>query len=301
MTRAALAAAAQLGQGAGAPPPALGSRRFSAAARPRQVPSRPSGSARSRVWPSLASVGSAAPFVGLFGTVWGIYHALLAKGRRARQQSGQGGGPVGEALIMTGVGSPSPCRRYSSTTSSCVANRLTLADRDAVLPMTSSPAGDRVCARLRQVTLPAPSSPSRGAAIMALTVAESDDQPLCRFQIDPRPIDVVLGAAPFRLHDQALLTNASSGLPGPAARPRYPAQAGGRLLSIDGAGKILERQGGRRGDAAHQDERGRPGQARGSEISCASTSAWSTASLPGDGPGLGRTCQDRLRQPTGDG
>ncbi|MEW9899202.1 MotA/TolQ/ExbB proton channel family protein [Chitinivorax sp. PXF-14] len=52
----------------------------------------------------LASIGSTAPFVGLFGTVWGIYHALLAIG-----QSGQGtldkvAGPVGEALIMTAIG-----------------------------------------------------------------------------------------------------------------------------------------------------------------------------------------------------
>ncbi|MEL0028673.1 MAG: MotA/TolQ/ExbB proton channel family protein, partial [Perlucidibaca sp.] len=52
----------------------------------------------------LATVASSAPFVGLFGTVWGIYHALMAIGA-----SGQGGldqvaGPVGEALIMTGFG-----------------------------------------------------------------------------------------------------------------------------------------------------------------------------------------------------
>ncbi|MDP1776943.1 MAG: MotA/TolQ/ExbB proton channel family protein [Moraxellaceae bacterium] len=52
----------------------------------------------------LATVASSAPFVGLFGTVWGIYHALLAIGA-----SGQGGldqvaGPIGEALIMTGLG-----------------------------------------------------------------------------------------------------------------------------------------------------------------------------------------------------
>lgn len=52
----------------------------------------------------LATVASSAPFVGLFGTVWGIYHALLAIGA-----SGQGGldqvaGPIGEALIMTGFG-----------------------------------------------------------------------------------------------------------------------------------------------------------------------------------------------------
>ena len=52
----------------------------------------------------LASVGSTAPFVGLFGTVWGIYHALVGIGA-----SGQAGietvaGPIGEALIMTALG-----------------------------------------------------------------------------------------------------------------------------------------------------------------------------------------------------
>lgn len=52
----------------------------------------------------LATVASSAPFIGLFGTVWGIYHALVAI-----TASGQGGleqvaGPVGEALIMTGLG-----------------------------------------------------------------------------------------------------------------------------------------------------------------------------------------------------
>ncbi len=53
---------------------------------------------------ALASIASTAPFIGLFGTVWGVYHALVGIG-----QSGLGGldqiaGPVGEALIMTGLG-----------------------------------------------------------------------------------------------------------------------------------------------------------------------------------------------------
>jgi len=52
----------------------------------------------------IATVSSAAPFVGLLGTVWSIYHALVAIGL-----SGEGGldkvaGPVGEALVMTGIG-----------------------------------------------------------------------------------------------------------------------------------------------------------------------------------------------------
>ncbi|WP_295383808.1 MotA/TolQ/ExbB proton channel family protein [uncultured Thiodictyon sp.] len=52
----------------------------------------------------LASIASTAPFVGLFGTVWGIYHALLGIGRAGQGSLDQVAGPVGEALIMTGLG-----------------------------------------------------------------------------------------------------------------------------------------------------------------------------------------------------
>ena len=52
----------------------------------------------------LASVGSTAPFVGLFGTVWGIYHALLSIGATGAATIDQVAGPVGEALIMTALG-----------------------------------------------------------------------------------------------------------------------------------------------------------------------------------------------------
>ena len=52
----------------------------------------------------LASVGSTAPFVGLFGTVWGIYHALVAIGMSGSGTLDKVAGPVGEALIMTGLG-----------------------------------------------------------------------------------------------------------------------------------------------------------------------------------------------------
>jgi biopolymer transport protein ExbB len=56
---------------------------------------------------TLATIGATAPFVGLFGTVWGVYHALITIG--AIGMSGAGtldkvAGPVGEALIMTGIG-----------------------------------------------------------------------------------------------------------------------------------------------------------------------------------------------------
>lgn len=52
----------------------------------------------------LASIASTAPFVGLFGTVWGIYHALLAIGAAGQVSIDQVAGPIGEALIMTALG-----------------------------------------------------------------------------------------------------------------------------------------------------------------------------------------------------
>ncbi|MGC2166374.1 MAG: MotA/TolQ/ExbB proton channel family protein [Gallionella sp.] len=52
----------------------------------------------------LASAGSAAPFIGLFGTVWGIYHALVQIGMSGQGTLDKVAGPVGEALIMTALG-----------------------------------------------------------------------------------------------------------------------------------------------------------------------------------------------------
>jgi biopolymer transport protein ExbB len=52
----------------------------------------------------LATVGATAPFVGLLGTVWGIYHALLSIGESGSSSIDAVAGPVGEALIMTAIG-----------------------------------------------------------------------------------------------------------------------------------------------------------------------------------------------------
>ncbi len=52
----------------------------------------------------LATIASTAPFVGLFGTVWGIYHALTAIGLAGQASIDKVAGPVGEALIMTAIG-----------------------------------------------------------------------------------------------------------------------------------------------------------------------------------------------------
>jgi len=52
----------------------------------------------------LASIGSTAPFIGLFGTVWGIYHALLVISAAGSMTIERVAGPVGEALVMTAAG-----------------------------------------------------------------------------------------------------------------------------------------------------------------------------------------------------
>jgi len=52
----------------------------------------------------LASTGATAPFIGLFGTVWGIYHALMTIGSSGSASIDQVAGPIGEALVMTGLG-----------------------------------------------------------------------------------------------------------------------------------------------------------------------------------------------------
>jgi biopolymer transport protein ExbB len=52
----------------------------------------------------LASVGAVSPFVGLFGTVWGIYHAMLSISTEGSVSLDKVAGPVGEALIMTAAG-----------------------------------------------------------------------------------------------------------------------------------------------------------------------------------------------------
>ena len=62
------------------------------------------GSALQTQLPFLATTGSTAPFIGLFGTVWGMYHALVAIGVAGQASIDKVAGPVGEALIMTAIG-----------------------------------------------------------------------------------------------------------------------------------------------------------------------------------------------------
>jgi biopolymer transport protein ExbB len=78
----------------------------------------------------LASVGSTAPFVGLFGTVWGIYHALVGLTGTTQVALDRVAGPVGEALIMTAAGLFVAIPAVLAYNAFTRANRLALAQLD---------------------------------------------------------------------------------------------------------------------------------------------------------------------------
>ncbi|QGZ39976.1 outer membrane transport energization protein ExbB (TC 2.C.1.1.1) [Pseudoduganella flava] len=79
----------------------------------------------------LASIASTAPFVGLLGTVWGIYHALAAVSSSGTVEIDKVAGPVGEALIMTGVGLMVAIPAVLAYNGYNRVNRLTLSELDA--------------------------------------------------------------------------------------------------------------------------------------------------------------------------
>ncbi len=79
----------------------------------------------------LASVGSTAPFVGLFGTVWGIYHALIGISASGQATIDKVAGPVGEALIMTAFGIAVAVPAVLGYNALTRVNRVTLAELDA--------------------------------------------------------------------------------------------------------------------------------------------------------------------------
>jgi biopolymer transport protein ExbB len=79
----------------------------------------------------LATTGATAPFVGLFGTVWGIYHALVAIGISGQAALEKVAGPVGEALIMTAAGLAVALPAVFAYNAFARVNRLVLAELDA--------------------------------------------------------------------------------------------------------------------------------------------------------------------------
>ena len=76
----------------------------------------------------LGSTGATAPFIGLFGTVWGIYHALIAISSSGSAQIDQVAGPIGEALIMTALGLAVAIPAVLGFNAINRANKLLLAD-----------------------------------------------------------------------------------------------------------------------------------------------------------------------------
>jgi len=79
----------------------------------------------------LASIGATAPFVGLLGTVWGIYHALANVSASGAMQIDKVAGPVGEALVMTAVGLTVAIPAVLAYNGFNRVNRLTLSELDA--------------------------------------------------------------------------------------------------------------------------------------------------------------------------
>lgn len=80
---------------------------------------------------ALASVGATAPFVGLFGTVWGVYHALVDIGLSGQGTLDKVAGPVGEALIMTALGLAVAIPAVLAYNAFVRSNRVMLARLDA--------------------------------------------------------------------------------------------------------------------------------------------------------------------------
>ena len=119
----------------------------------------------------LASVGSTAPFIGLFGTVWGVYHALVAIGMSGQGTLDKVAGPVGEALIMTALGLAVAIPAVLSYNAFVRSNRLVLARLDAfahdlyAVLLTGAHVGDPGTAGAISPPAAAPavaSKPSRG-------------------------------------------------------------------------------------------------------------------------------------------
>ncbi len=118
----------------------------------------------------LASVASSAPFLGLFGTVWGIYHALLAIGLSGQGTLDKVAGPVGEALIMTALGLAVAIPAVLAYNAFSRANRVILAELDGFAHdlfaymstgSRSEPAGPREAGK---VALPAEARAAAGSA-----------------------------------------------------------------------------------------------------------------------------------------
>ncbi|MGG7055316.1 MotA/TolQ/ExbB proton channel family protein [Nitrosomonas sp. ANs5] len=118
----------------------------------------------------IASAGSAAPYIGLFGTVWGIYHALIQIGLSGQGTLDKVAGPVGEALIMTALGLAVAIPAVLAYNGFVRRNRVWLAQLDGfahdlyTILTVGSKASEKYDQEKTQEHLSAPSMPATGLA-----------------------------------------------------------------------------------------------------------------------------------------
>jgi biopolymer transport protein ExbB len=109
----------------------------------------------------IASAGSASPYIGLFGTVWGIYHALIQIGLSGQGTLDKVAGPVGEALIMTALGLAVAIPAVLAYNAFVRRNRIWLSRLDAFAHdlFILTTVGDKNGAHTNQAPSPHPVSP----------------------------------------------------------------------------------------------------------------------------------------------
>lgn len=120
----------------------------------------------------IASAGSAAPYIGLFGTVWGIYHALIQIGLTGQGTLDKVAGPVGEALIMTALGLAVAIPAVLAYNAFIRRNRLWMAKLDAfahdlfTIVTVGSKVGDHIATSTEKNSSPHFTPPATAASVL---------------------------------------------------------------------------------------------------------------------------------------
>ena len=164
----------------------------------------------------LATIGATAPFVGLFGTVWGVYHALVAIGMSGSGMLDKVAGPVGEALIMTGIGLAVALPAVMGYNWLTRSNRVLTAKLDAfafeLLTFLSmghalQASGTRAQARRRAARRGQLASRGEPSWLSEASTGNPPQQPMAEINMVPL-IDVVLVLLVIFIVTAPLLTNA---------------------------------------------------------------------------------------------